>query len=302
VLLTGSGRSGSTLIERALGGVPGVTALGETVHLWERGLRDDELCSCEQPFSACTFWSRVGKTAFGGWDEVDPADLSSLRAAVVRTRYLPAMLVPTPRRPWHARRDRLAATVGALMHAAQEVSGARVLLDSSKIPVYAGLLRHADVDLRCVHVVRDPRGVAHSLAKNVERPEVTGGGAAMYRLSPVRAGLWWSAFELQATVLAAASTPMTTVRYEDFVDDPAGVVSRILTFAGLRPDPSELDHLRPGAVDLSAGHLVAGNPMRFRTGPAALRSDEAWRTGLPTRDRRAVELLTAGWRHRHGYR
>ncbi len=46
LLIVGSGRSGSTLVERALGGVTGVAALGEVVHMWDRSVRDDELCAC----------------------------------------------------------------------------------------------------------------------------------------------------------------------------------------------------------------------------------------------------------------
>ena len=36
--LGGFGRSGSTLIERLLGELPGVCPVGELVHLWQRGV------------------------------------------------------------------------------------------------------------------------------------------------------------------------------------------------------------------------------------------------------------------------
>jgi len=71
LIIVGSGRSGSTLIERALGEVPGVAPLGETVHMWERGVRDSELCGCGQPFGTCPFWQSVGQVAFGGWHQID---------------------------------------------------------------------------------------------------------------------------------------------------------------------------------------------------------------------------------------
>ncbi|MCZ3387336.1 MAG: sulfotransferase, partial [Actinomycetia bacterium] len=72
VYIGGQGRSGTTLLERALGELPGVVSLGETVHLWDRGLRDDELCGCTEPFGSCPFWRSVGDEAFGGWDRIDP--------------------------------------------------------------------------------------------------------------------------------------------------------------------------------------------------------------------------------------
>src|SRR5690606_8994182 len=42
VFVGGIGRSGSTLIERLLGELPGVCSMGEVVHMWRRALVDDE--------------------------------------------------------------------------------------------------------------------------------------------------------------------------------------------------------------------------------------------------------------------
>lgn len=302
LLIAGSGRSGSTLIERALGAVPGVTALGETVHLWERGLRDNELCSCGAAFQDCPFWSRVGHAAFGGWDRLDTAEVVALRHAVVRTRHLPSLLVVAPRSGWRLERDHLARLVRALFRGIQQESGGRLLVDSSKLPAYAGLLRRAQLDLRCVQVVRDPRGVAHSLAKTVVRPEVVDGSQQMYRLGPARSALWWSAAELLSDVVAARGTPVTTVRYEDFVADPRRMVASVLAFAGLAAADRDLAHLDSGGIRLAPGHLVAGNPVRFSTGRLPLLVDEAWRESMPRRDRRVVDLLTTGFRHRRHYR
>ena len=87
----GLGRSGSTLIERLIGQVPGACAVGELVHLWERGVTDDERCGCGEPFRQCPFWQQVGKAAFGGWDEVDVSRVAALRAQVDRNRFIPAL-------------------------------------------------------------------------------------------------------------------------------------------------------------------------------------------------------------------
>ena len=302
LLIAGSGRSGSTLFERALGDVPGVTALGETVHLWERGLRDDELCGCGEPFSRCSFWSEVGQVAFGGWHSLSPQEIVDLRGEVVRTRYIPRMLGPSRDVGWRLRRDRMARLVGAIYRAVAETTGAELIVDSSKMPAYAALLRHAGVDLRCVYVVRDPRGVAHSWAKTVTRPEVPDGSSTMPRYGAVQSALWWSAFDATFAVMARRGLPMITVRYEDFVHDPRSWVARTLDFAGVAVGADGLDHIATGRVRLGRGHLVAGNPMRFRTGNIAVAGDEAWRTAMPARDQRLVAAVTAGLRRRHGYR
>ena len=44
---------------------------------------------------------------------------------------------------------------------------------------------------------------------------------------------------------------------------------------------------------LGTSHSVAGNPMRFRTGPITLRVDDAWKDEMPVRDQRIVGGLTA---------
>lgn len=302
LLIAGSGRSGSTLLERAIGEVPGVAALGETVHMWERGVRDNELCGCGEPFSNCPFWSEVGRTAFGGWDKLDPDALTRLRYDVVRNRYIPRLLLFSRDIGWRLQKDRLARVIGAVYRAAADVTGASLLVDSSKMPAYAALLRHAGVDLHCVYVVRDPRGVAHSWAKSVPRPEVVDGSSMMPRYGAVESALWWSAFDSTFALLGRTGIPMTTVRYEDFVGDPRPAVSQALQFAGFPTATAELGHLDRSTVNLRTGHLVAGNPMRFRTGAVTLLPDEAWRTDMPDRDRAMATLLTTGLRSRHGYR
>src|SRR5689334_1038555 len=182
LFLGGLGRSGTTLLERLLGELRGVCPLGEVVHLWERDVRDDERCACGDPFSRCEFWQAVGAKAFGGWDSVDVERVLALRQAVERTRLIPALALS-----WR-RTDEVAEyceSYARVYRAAAEISGARVVVDSSKHAALAFCLRQASsVDLRVAHVVRDSRGVAYSWTKRVGRPESPDPGAEMTRYTP----------------------------------------------------------------------------------------------------------------------
>ena len=91
VYLGGLGRSGSTLLERVLGQLPGVCPAGEVVHMWQRGVAENERCGCGKAFGACDFSIKVGKAAFGGWENVSTDRIIGLRATVDRTRRIPSL-------------------------------------------------------------------------------------------------------------------------------------------------------------------------------------------------------------------
>ena len=56
-----TGRSGSTLVARVLGGAPGACSVGELCWIWNYGVLNDRPCGCGEPFSACPFWTAVGE-------------------------------------------------------------------------------------------------------------------------------------------------------------------------------------------------------------------------------------------------
>jgi hypothetical protein len=294
LFLGGFGRSGTTLVERLLGELPGVCALGEVVHLWQRDLRDDERCGCGSRFSGCAFWRQVGERAFGGWANVDVDRVHALRDAVERTRHIPSL--------GRASSDVLeyANYYHRVYAAAAEVSGCPVVVDSSKHSALAHVLRWADVDLRVVHVVRDARGVAYSWTKRVSRPE-TDGTDEMTRYSPGRSALLWTAHNAAFGLLARRGVAVRRIRYEEFLADPRTELIKLADFAGLRLTPDDLTFLRRDHADLGVGHSAAGNPMRFTVGRLALRRDDAWVRALPSAQRRLVGAVCGPMLRAYGY-
>jgi Sulfotransferase domain len=301
VFVGGIGRSGSTLIERLLGELPGVCSVGELVHLWRRNLVDDERCGCGAAFSACDFWRAVGDRAFGGWGSVDPTEVLSLKASVDRTRNVPQLLRAAPRSDL-ARRIAAYTDFYERLHAAiAEVSGCPVVVDSSKHGSLAACLHHRyGRSMRVIHVVRDPRAVAYSWSKHIRRPEATATSPEqhMARYSASRAAGQWLTQNAIFGALARRGVATLRIRYEDFAAAPEKEFRKVAEFVGHRGAIGfRTDQLAP----TTTGHAVSGNPMRFATGPVDVRPDEAWRAGLDAPQRMLVSVLTAAARRRYGY-
>jgi hypothetical protein len=287
LLIAGVGRSGSTLIDRALGAAPGCTSVGELVRIWERGLVEDALCGCGETFSTCAFWGDVGDTAFGGWDALDAARMLALRRKVDRIRFVPFIIAGGPR-SYRASLAEYLSFVQRLYRAIGTVSGDRIVVDSSKDVSTAYLLTRAStLDVRVLHLVRDPRAVAYSWTKHVAKP---GTSVEMDRYPPVKTAGWYVAFNVLIHALRLFRVPMRFLRYEDFTRDPGGQIAAVLGFVGdVEP---RLSHVSGRTLELGPHHSMGGNPMRFQRGAIEVRRDDVWRQELPAGDRRIVTALT----------
>jgi hypothetical protein len=300
----GLGRSGSTLIERLVGQLPGVCAVGELVHLWDRGITEGERCGCGEPFGQCPFWLQVGKAAFDGWDEVDVSRVVALRSRVDRNRFIPALARRYVRPEMRRRLAEYTSYYARLYAAITQVSGCDLVVDSSKHPSLAHCLRwQPDVDLRVLHLVRDPRAVAYSWSRQVLRPD-TDRQSYMTRYSPAVAAEQWDVQNAALHLLVRSGVPTMRLRYEDFTAEPELTLRLIAGFAGL-PAQDSYPFLTAGgaswAAQLAVGHGVSGNPMRFTAGQVLIRRDERWRTSMSGAQQRAVTALTLPLLARYGY-
>ena len=293
VYIAGSGRSGSTLLERALGEIPGFVNVGELIDLYRQVAAQGERCGCGQPFAQCPFWSRVGDRAFDGWQEQKLAATSQLQGKVARQRRMPRLLAM---RLAGARFRAEVAAYGVsytgLYRAIAAEAGAACVVDASKWPVQALALARAGLDVRVIHLVRDVRGVAYSLGKrDVSRPHAVAGADVMTRLSPAEAAARWVAVQSQTGMLRWCGLSVTRMRYEEFVRHPRQAVEAALAGIGLPVPAAHLAHLGDGRVLLGTSHGLSGNPSRFRDGEITLRADETWRASMSRRDRLIVTAI-----------
>jgi hypothetical protein len=302
--IAGHGRSGSTILAQVLGRLPGFVNVGEAWQVWYRGLRENERCGCGQPFRSCGFWTAVGDEAFGGWDNVDVGTMVALRPYLRRPRYTPhyalAANTGVRTRTMEALLEGCDPVLERLYRAIQRVSGAKVIVDSSKRLSYAVLLSLLPfADLRVVHLVRDSRAVAYSWARRKESRAVAV-GRLMPRPSPMQTSLDWSLKNYSYSFLPGPDG-LSRLRYEDFVDDPASQIGRTLLDVGLGDGLDGRRLVRGREVPLTVDHMVSGNPVRFRTGTVELRPDEEWKAKMSSADKNLVTALTAPLLLKYGY-
>lgn len=291
--VAGLGRSGSTLLDRIFGQVPGCVNMGEASQVW-RALSTGVRCGCGRPPPECPFWSVVIPRVFGSWSPVDLAEALRLQRRVDRLRYLAALVLPVRGGRRHADVERYAHLLAALYAAVADTAGARVVVDSGKHTSTAFLLRHLrGIDLRVIHLIRDPRGVAYSWTKVVKKSDHPD-AADMPRQYPSRVARRWLVHNVVLRLLSLLGVPTHVLRYEDLVTDPRARVAEVGRFLGLPADATAAPFLSDRVVDLRReDHTLAGNPMRFQHDPITVTLDDTWRHELPATQRRLVTALTA---------
>ena len=138
--VAGSPRSGSTLLAGMIGQLLGGFFGGELWRIVPRITRSHP-CGCGRLPADCPFWQRVGRVGFGGWSALDLDELVRLHGTVLSYRALQALLRPRLRPRLQSEIARFGEFTARHYAAIAEVSGAQLIVDSSKDPLYALLLR-----------------------------------------------------------------------------------------------------------------------------------------------------------------
>jgi hypothetical protein len=283
--ILGSSRCGSTILEGILGEVADFFSVGELRFLWQR-LLERRLCGCGKSLAQCEVWSRVLDD-----DLAALRDPGSLHRAMrwqrdsVRLLHLLRLLLQTPSglARWTAFRE-TAGLSASLYRRIAEVTGARVIIDSSKRASNASVFRLlSEFDVYFVHLVRDPRAVAYSQQRPKKSPDSQTG--EMPLLGTVESTFQWLVMNGGAAALRRLhhGRHSLLVRYEDFTAAPQVITRSILDF--IRETDAQLPFVDERTVEVGVHHTVAGNPVRFSRGATVIQEDDQWKSRLPKADR-----------------
>ncbi|HXP20205.1 MAG TPA: sulfotransferase [Streptosporangiaceae bacterium] len=291
--ITGWCRNGSTIIGNILGEIPGFCHVGELGFLWRNGSGRgvNNLCGCGKALTDCPVWSDIlalGRPAGVPAEAFADAVIRRQRACV-RTRHTWRLLgrgLATDAIREHA------ALMSLTYRAIAERTGARVIVDTTKIPGEAALLPHLPgVIPYYVHLVRDPRAVAYSWREPKQY---------VYAMSSSKSTAYWHGFNLASRAIIRRHRERSVfLRYEEFIADPAGTIDALLRLCGAGPAANPVQGRR---VELHVNHTVTGNPDRFRTGTTVIRDrDDGW-ADLPVAARLAAVTLSWPLFRSYGYR
>lgn len=297
----GYGRSGSTLLSQILGTAQDVFPVGELSSLFSSLATGNPGCSCGSSVRECPFWTGVLREAFGSVPPVGEATRMARTQLVVESwkKGMREPLKPVPSAYQAIQQELFTA-----LSRDPKVRGS-LILDSSKTAYNtaarpSSLSRVTGLELRLVHLVRDPRGVWWSLARRgLNRDLERGLGSRRFSLPTLRTILGWSQANRAAERFALPGSQSIRLRYEDLCSDPETNLAVLSRFLEITPRRFE-DIFRDGA-SLPEMHQIGGNRRRFDL-RAGLRPDTAWEGNLPPGPKLAISLTLRRMMERYGYR
>ena len=252
--LLGSGRSGSTLLERLFNSADGISAVGELHALWRLPLEALQ-CSCGEPVRGCACWQQTLEAA--GIAGGVLANLARLEHSVIRNPHLMRLCLQSERIAADPRISEFLFWQHRLFAALRLATGSNIIVDSSKAGPRARVLASGlRVDL--VHLYRHAEAVLASWRKPKIEPA---SGLPMQRLGILRAATDWAKVELTARSLQR-HYPLRSIDYAAFAQAPRSTLERLLPELAGNIAWQNDHQVRPG----TSYHSVLGNPDRFEQG------------------------------------
>ncbi|WP_230970774.1 hypothetical protein [Nitrogeniibacter aestuarii] len=283
IYVLGSGRSGSTVLERVMATAADTVGVGEFHCFWRRPAHE-LLCSCGQTFSRCEFWTEVVRAS--RISEADLVRLRTLEDSVVRNKFLLQQRFSLARLTSNPQVKEFLGYQDVLLDAVCAVSGKTTIIDSSKAGP-RGWIMALDDRVSFVHVTRQAQDVFPSwMLPKWDRVRE----APMKQMSLVHAAFDWWRVEQSAAMLRK-QVAIRHIDYAQFAHSPeeALLAARITGPNGLL---GEIPWLDGSSVESPTDyHSLNGNPDRYDRGPIQIAFRTPRLEKLGRLDRIGVRLL-----------
>jgi hypothetical protein len=300
VCMLGSPYTGSTLLGMLLGNHPACASIGAATGLAARVELSMYLCSCGAKFTDCGFWGRIARRTVELEHPVTvfEKDFWSTHVRVSRRRSVNGLVVSSLGnasldavrdavvgrvRPIARRISEARLASWSLARAVLEVTGKQVFVDTARDhqrPRYLASMPLLDV--KVIHLVRDPRGNVASIMKHTKVGVRK--AARQWRHDNVEAARVRRGFPQESRML---------LQYEELCNSPQATLERVAAFLGVEPVPMST------LLENSERHMV-GTSMRLRS-LDQINEDLAWQPTLRARDLRTIAGVAGTISHRLGY-
>jgi hypothetical protein len=301
IYIGGAGRSGSTLLELILAATGPFATGGELTYLWDRGVRQNQLCSCGSPFNQCSFWQSILHHFYEDLD-TSPEVLHQLREKYMSLFQLPRLTSSSFRTKRNE--NDLTAYSNALSELYTRIAnktGLPFVIDSSKYPAEAFFLANqTPLRISFIHLVRSPFGVVYSWQKKKKRPEIHWKESYMPRYPAFVVASAWQIYNylFERFGNSLPQTQFIRIRYEDLITSPQKTLETVFNWLNISHSPRLAND---NSFELPATHTVSGNPLRFKKGHITLREDTEWKTELNNCTKGLTRALTFPLARRYGY-
>ena len=227
LLISGSGRSGTTILSLLLSQGRSILNVGQLRDIWA-GWAKPVICACGEELGSCSLWGTLVDIVCPDRD-IDKIKSSQkamrnfLKDAGKQKNWMNEKILSELAERHAGFLDELQRLLNALF----EKSDARVIVDSSKSPEFALAVHMTDIaDVYVLNVARDPRAVAYSWRCK---------GTANV---PRQMDAWLERQKRLSSWSETAHLKHRRLRYEDFARNPEPYLSDILNWVGevLPPD------------------------------------------------------------------
>ena len=304
IYISGSGRSGSTLLDIVLSGHSQVTGLGEVHRLsLDPAVRE---CGCSNEINDCTFWQKSISKAFSlnkqieGWENKFPVTFIQNRKKIMGVN-IPSWLdflvynatllnisilkKLSPKLKYYI--DVVIANSWSLYDAIARENNKKFIVDSTKNAIRGKLLHLSRPDdVYFIHLIRDGRAIVNSAKKRGS--------------NNIKADIrnWKNAnINIERILKVVPANKVLKVSYDGLCREPEKTLEKIFNFLNVENENRTYER----GLDSFPYHQIPGNPL-LKNKVKYLRFDDTWKTNLTAEEIKVFNKYAGNLNEKYGFK